>query len=66
MGSRILKVKRVAYGKDTTSPNDREYKLLSGGPVGTSSDWVKYARQLGCDMLHLIDKTGTTIVEIKD
>jgi hypothetical protein len=35
---------RVLYGSSKTSKKDREYRLHAHGPVGTKSEWRKYAK----------------------
>ena len=41
---KILIAKRVSYGKKNTPISKREYRLITGGPVGTKKEWRKWAK----------------------
>jgi len=41
-------IERVSYGKTTTLPQDREYRVKDQNlsPVGTLADWIAWATDL--------------------
>ena len=45
MTKKTLIAKRVSYGKKTTSIKDREYRLTTGGSVGTKKEWRVWAKK---------------------
>ena len=51
-----LIIKRVAYGKESTPVDLREYVLVGipNCPVGTLKDWEDYASQHGYDEVRII------------
>jgi len=49
------KVRRVSYGKKETPAEDREYRPMQGGPVGTIKDWIQYAKEQGYDGVEWTD-----------
>ncbi len=42
--AKTIILKRVSYGKKSTPVKDREYRF-SGGPVGTKTEWRKWAKK---------------------
>lgn len=57
METKYLTIKRVSYSNDTTPKEVREYRIFpQGGPVGTISDWLNYAKDSGYNGLKIIEK----------
>jgi len=54
-------VHRVSYGKDSTPPEDREYRY-GNSPVGNKQEWIKYAKENGYDGIWFTEKDGNSIL----
>jgi hypothetical protein len=52
---KILIARRVSYGKKNTPLNKREYRLITGGPVGTKDEWRRWSKKEGV-RIKFIDK----------
>jgi len=55
---KTLTIIRAGYSKDSTPKEDREYRMLSGGPVGTIKDWMEFAKENGYTDIAVLDKDG--------
>ena len=55
---RILKVRRVCYGKPDTPVELREFKSELGSAVGTMDDWKEFAKQHGYGKVEFIELDG--------
>jgi len=63
---KILKVKRVSYGKFKTPMEDREYRLDGHTAVGCINEILKaIAKPNGYDKMYLEDIDGTYEVDVK-
>lgn len=63
MSQATMIIKRVPYGKESTPPELREYKLagVGGSPVGTITEWKEWAKKHGYDKIAVADKDITEV-----
>ena len=61
--AQTMVIKRVSYGVDSTPKADREYRLTTGGPVGSVSEWKKFAKEQEVTKLVIIEKDGSERTE---
>ena len=56
--TKILRVKRVNYGKEDTPLKDKEYRIGHKGSVGNYLEWKKFALENGFNKVSFEEKDG--------
>lgn len=57
--TKILTVKRVPYGADDTSMENREYMIDIFSPVGTRKEFIELAKRNEIESLTFVERDGS-------